>query len=140
MAYNTKQNMIDRYGEEELIQLTDRTRDGVINDAVLNQAINDAAAEIDGYLAGRYQLPLAVTPPILIVYACDMTRYRLYADAATEQVDKRYQDAVKFLRFAADGKVQLGPTADGSKPTPAGGAQMESGGRIWGRGTSGDFI
>lgn len=140
MPYNTKQNMIDRYGEEELIQLTDRVAAGVIDDAVLNQGIADAAAEIDGYLGGRYQLPLAVTPPILTVYACDMTRYRLYDDAATEQVEKRYQDAIKFLRFAADGKVQLGPTADGGKPTPAGGAVMESGGRIWGRGTSGDFI
>ena len=133
MSYNTKQNMIDRYGEEELIQLTDRDRDGVIDDAVLDQAIADAGAEIDGYLAGRYQLPLGTVPPILTVYACDMTRYRLYDDAATEQVEKRYADALKFLRLAAEGKVQLGPADDGSKATPAGGAQMESGGRIFGR-------
>lgn len=133
MPYNTKQNMIDRYGEEELIQLTDRAASGVINDTVLDQAIADAGAEIDGYLGGRYQLPLAVTPPIITVYACDMTRYRLYDDAATEQVEKRYQDALKFLRLAAEGKVQLGPASDGSKATPAGGAQMESGGRVFGR-------
>ncbi|MDH5786403.1 MAG: DUF1320 family protein [Chromatiales bacterium] len=140
MPYCTKQNLIDRYGEEELIQLTDRAGNGVIDDGVLDQAITDAAAEIDGYLAGRYQLPLAVTPPILTVYACDMTRYRLYDDAATEQVEKRYQDAIKFLRLATDGKVQLGPTSDGSKPAPSSGAVMESGGRVWGRGNSGDFI
>lgn len=133
MPYNTRQNMIDRYGEEELIQLTDRAGNGVIDDAVLDQAIADANAEIDGYLGGRYQLPLAVTPPILTVYACDITRYRLYDDAATEQVEKRYQDALKFLRLAAGGKVQIGPAADGSKPAPAGGAQMESDGRIFGR-------
>ena len=133
MAYNTKQNMIDRYGESELIALTDRAGAGVVDDAVLSQAINDAAAEIDGYLGGRYRMPLATTPPILTVYACDMTRYRLYDDAATEQVEKRYQDAIKFLRLAAEGKVQIGPAADGSKPTAAGGAQMESGGRVFGR-------
>ncbi|MCK9468202.1 MAG: DUF1320 family protein [Porticoccaceae bacterium] len=137
MAYNTKQNMIDRYGEDELIQLTDRVAAGVIDDAVLNQAIADAAAEIDGYLGGRYRLPLSSTPPILTVYACDIARFRLHDDIEVPQVERRYQDAIKFLRLAAEGKVQIGPATDGSKPTAASGAQMESGGRVWGRGQGG---
>jgi len=137
MTYATKQQMIDRFGQDELIQLTDRSGAGVIDDVVLDQALADADAEIDGYLAGRYQLPLGSVPPILVVYACDIARYRLYDDAATEQVSRRYQDAVRFLRLAADGKVQLGPASDGSEPQPADGASMVSDGRRFSRSDDG---
>lgn len=129
MPYATQQQLIDRFGEAELIQLTDRNNVGAIDTTVLNQAIADAGAEIDGYLAGRYQLPLATVPVILALYCGDITRYRLYDDGATEEVRKRYEDAMKFLRLVAEGKVRLG--AD--EPAPTGGAQMESGGRVFGR-------
>jgi phage gp36-like protein len=129
MPYVTQQNLVDRFGEAELIQLTDRENTGAIDAVVLTQAIADAGAEIDGYLAGRYQLPLASTPSILVLYAGDVARYRLYDDGATEEVRKRYEDVIKFLRLAAEGKVRLG--AD--EPAPTGGAQMESGGRVFGR-------
>ncbi|HJW81951.1 MAG TPA: DUF1320 domain-containing protein, partial [Acidiferrobacterales bacterium] len=107
MPYVTQQKLIDRFGETEMIQLTDRNNAGTVDAAVLDQAIADAGAEIDGYLAGRYQLPLAVTPSILVLYAGDIARYRLYDDGATEEVRKRYEDAIKFLRLAAEGKVRL---------------------------------
>lgn len=133
MAYNTQQDMVNRFSEAEMIELTDDAGDGVINATVLAQAIDDATAEIDGYLAGRYSLPLAFTPQILVLYACDITRYRLYDDAVTDQVTKRYEDAISFLKLAAQGKVSFGPNTDGDTPGPAGSAQMESGGRIFGR-------
>lgn len=106
--YANRLAMIDRYGEGELIQLTDRARLGVIDDAVLDQALLDADAEIDGYLAVRYTLPLASTPPVLVRIACDVARYRLYDDAATEEVRNRYTDAVKWLAAIARGLVSLG--------------------------------
>lgn len=133
MPYCTKQNMIDRFGSEELIQLTDRTNAGVIDDTVLNQAIDDASSEIDGYLAGRYALPLATVPTALTRIACNMARYHLYDDAATEAVRQRYEDAVKFLRSVGTGQIDMGLATDGSRPTPSTGAQMESGGRVFGR-------
>lgn len=106
--YANRLAMIDRYSEGELIQLTDRARLGVIDDAVLDQALLDADAEIDGYLAVRYTLPLASTPPVLLRIACDVARYRLYDDAATEEVRNRYTDAVKWLAAIARGLVSLG--------------------------------
>jgi len=108
MTYATRQAMIDRYGENELIQLTDRARLGVIDDAVLGQALADAGAEIDGYLAVRYTLPLDHTPPVLMRVACDVARYRLFDDAAPEEVRNRYTDAVKWLAAIARGLVSLG--------------------------------
>jgi phage gp36-like protein len=131
MAYVTQQQLIDRFGEAELIQLTDRENTGAIDAVVLAQAIGDAGAEIDGYLASRYQLPIAPPPAILTLYAGDIVRYRLYDDGATEEVRKSYDDAIKFVRLVGEGKLRLGAAAD--EPVASGGAQMESGGRVFGR-------
>ncbi len=133
MPYVTQQQLVDRFGDEELIQLTDRANTGAIDTVVLNQAIADAGAEIDGYIGGRYQLPLTTVPPILALYAGDIVRYRLYDDAARDEVRKRYEDAIRFLRLVGEGKLRLG--AD--EPAPAGGAQMQSDGRVFGRDQSG---
>lgn len=114
MAYATLSDLIARFGEAELIQLTDRQGDGIVDQAVIDQALADAGAVIDGYLAGRYSLPLVSVPPILVGYACDLARARLYTDAAPEIVLKRESDALKFLALAAQGKINLG-----SSPEPA---------------------
>ena len=137
MPYATKQDMIDRFGEEELIQLTDRSNAGVIDDQVLNRAIADADAEIDGYLGGRYALPLAIVPVSLGRIAADVTRYYLYEDAATDHVRQRYEDAVRFMRAVGEGKVSLGIDASGATAQQAGGASMTSGGRIFTRDDNG---
>lgn len=136
MPYCTKQDLIDRFGEDELIQLTDRANLGVIDDTVLNQAIADADAEINGYLA-NYSLPLTTVPTVLVRGACDIARYFLYDDAATEQVTKRYEAVLKFLGQVAKGVISLGIDASGNKPTPSDGAVMESGGRVFGRNDNG---
>ncbi|MDA8254180.1 MAG: DUF1320 family protein [Betaproteobacteria bacterium] len=133
MTYATQADLESRYGAEEVLQLADRDGDGVIDAGVIDQALRDADAEIDGYLGSRYQLPLATAPQIINVYACDIARYRLYASAATEEVRNRYQDALKFLRLAAEGKVMIGPSANGAAPLSAGSAEMQSGGRVFGR-------
>jgi|SRR5690554_2651109 len=105
--YCTQADMQARFGENELVQLTDRERTGSVNGDVLDTAIADASAEIDGYLAGRYSLPLPVVPSALTLYACDIARYRLYEDGAYEQVIERYKIAVAYLRDLAQGKILL---------------------------------
>ncbi|WP_241085737.1 gp436 family protein [Candidatus Vondammii sp. HM_W22] len=115
MPYATTQDLIDRFGEEELIQLTDRTGAGVIDTAVLDRTVADG--EIDGYLSGRYALPLAEVPPVLVRVACDITRYHLYDDVPHSQVRTRYEDARRLLASISTGKVQLGlPTSAGVEP------------------------
>jgi len=138
--YCTRQNMIDRYGEQELLQLTDRDNLGVIDDQVLDQAINDASAQVDGYLAGRYELPLSTVLPILIGLSCDLARYQLFDIGAPENVEKRRDDAIAYLNSVATGKVSLGLSSGGQAATPSDGAQMQSDGRVFGRGKSNGFI
>jgi len=132
MTYCTKQNMIDRFTEDELIRLTDRPLLLSINDAVLNPAIADAEAEIDSYLS-RYPLPLATVPTVLIRLSCDIARYYLYDDQATEQVTRRYDAAVKFLLAVSKGQINLGTDANGTATASENFAQMQSEGHVFAR-------
>lgn len=134
MTYATQQHMIDRFGEQELIELTDRATLGAIDAVVLGRALDDADGEINGYLATRHTLPLAPVPLVLTRVACDITRYFLYEDRATEAVRTRYQDAIKFLRGVSDGSITLGVDATNNAPVEPGGPQFSSGGRVFTRG------
>lgn len=115
MTYATQQNMIDRFEEKELIDLTDRTNLGVINTVVLGQALADADAKIDGYLSSRYVLPLNPIPTSLVRIACDLARYFMYDNHATEEVRNRYKDAEKFLISLGKGEITLGPDPSGTQ-------------------------
>lgn len=122
MPYATQQDLVDRFGETEVIQLSDRANAGAIDVAVVAAKLADADAEIDSYLQGRYTLPLSPVPLTLQRIACDIARYHLYDDRPTEYVAKRYDAAIAFLRAVAKGDVQLGPDAGGDAPASAAGA------------------
>ncbi|TCS70678.1 phage gp36-like protein [Sulfuritortus calidifontis] len=108
MAYATAAELATRYGEDELIQLTDRAGSGVMDTAVVQRALDDAEAEIDGYLASRYLLPLPTVPALLARIACDIARYRLWEDRASDEVRARYEDARRLLENLSSGRVSLG--------------------------------
>jgi phage gp36-like protein len=140
MPYCTKQDVIDRFGENELMDLTDRDNMGVIVDSVLDQAISDASAEMDGYLGGRYQLPLVTVPPVLKALCCNIARYKLYDEQASEQVTKRFDAAIKFLFSVSKGEISLGVDATGTKAVSNDLAQMQSAGSVFARDVSKGFI
>lgn len=108
MLYCTQTDYIDRFTEAELIQRTDRLGSGVVDATVFDQAVADANAEIDAYLAGRYPLPLTSVPPIIARLAGDIVRYRLFPDGAPEEVRARYEDARRVLESLASGRITLG--------------------------------
>lgn len=133
MSYATKQDMIDRFGETELVQITNQEDHAAetIDDSVLNQALADADAEIDGYLIGRYALPLASVPATLKRNACDIARYHLYDDRVTEQVQKRYDNVIAFLRMLAKGDASLGLDAAQQETATTGGPAIAAGDRVF---------
>lgn len=116
MAYATLADLIDRYGDQELTQLTDRLGMAAPDAAIVGRAIDDASAEIDGYLAVRYALPLTATPSVLVRLCADIARYRLWDDRASEEVRRRYEDARRVLERIASGDVSLGLPALTSEP------------------------
>jgi phage gp36-like protein len=126
MTYAVQADLVERFGEQEIIQLTDRKGIGVIDEDVLARSLQDADAEIDGYIGGRVTLPLTSVPKILVGYACDIARYKLYADDPTENVRNRYKDAIRFLELVGQGKLSLGVTTDNEPVVTAGGVKSSS--------------
>jgi phage gp36-like protein len=109
MGYATQADMIARYGETELIQLTDdHAVPGMIAAEVVASALADADAVIDSHLVGGgYTLPLATAYPILIKTACALARYSLYRAERPEAVQADYADALGWLVNLARGTVSL---------------------------------
>lgn len=142
MSYTTLADLITRFGKDELVQLSDRQipLTGVIVSTVVDRAIADADAEIDAHLGGRYQLPLASVPVVIGRVACNLARYHLYNDNPTDEIRKRYEDGLKFLRDVRDGKISMGLDESGGRATPSDGAEMNSAGTVFGRKDSGGFI
>lgn len=113
MAYCSESDLIERFGEAEITQLSDRAGLGVLDSAVIAGAIADADAEIDGYLSGRYALPLASVPAVMVRLACDIARYYLFGHDVTDLVRERYEQAIGYLVKIATGAIGLGPEDPG---------------------------
>lgn len=140
MPYATKADMVSRFGEGEAIALTDRASLGVIDDVVLDDALAEAAAEIDPYLAPRHKLPLASVPKIVTGFACDIARYRLCGSGVTltDDIRDRYKDAVRFFEKVSEGKIGLGLDPANQPAQPANTVQFSApSGRVFGRGDRG---
>lgn len=98
MALITREDMVARFGERELVRLTDRDRYETLDGDVLDKAVTDASAEAAAYLAAAGLHHLSPVPPVLAGKVCDMARYYLYDDAVTEIVEARYKQALAWLR------------------------------------------
>ncbi|HEX9391481.1 MAG TPA: DUF1320 domain-containing protein [Usitatibacteraceae bacterium] len=141
MTYAVKQDFIDRFSLEELVQLTDRTNipQTTVDDNVVNQALADTDAMVNSYLSVKLTLPLVSVPTMLKSVACDIARYRLYDDRATDQVSKRYDDAIKFLKAVASGAASLGVDAANQPAPVSGGVQFFAADRVFTPGSLSDY-
>ena len=90
-------DLVERFGEEEIARLSDHDEYRTINAAVVAKAIADAEAEVNSYLAPVGLV--GITPPkALVLKACDIARYYLHEDGATEIVRERYKQAIVWLK------------------------------------------
>jgi phage gp36-like protein len=135
MTYATRQQMIDAFGQAELVELTDRAlpATGAIVDPVLERALAAADAVIDGWLAARYATPVSPAPALLVEIACDLARHRLYGNVVPEAVKDRFNAALTQLRDLAGGRAALPGVAPKASGASGGAAQIVSGGRVFGR-------
>lgn len=149
MMYATAQDMYSRYSKTAINQLADSKID--VDDAtgeqlqtreqIINNAILDASAAIDGYISGRITLPVDKVPAVLVRAACVLAYYNLADGVATEKAEKDKDDIIRFLEKVAAGQISLGLTIDNSKLDEAGDvAVITSAGSVWARGRSKGFI
>lgn len=121
MPYTTQANLVKHFGERMLIALTDRgsVASGAIDTAVVDEAIAGTDALIDGYLAGRYALPLAMTPRLIAELAEDIAIWKLHTSDPDPKIERDYSDAVRTLKDIASGTIRL--DVAGTEPASTGG-------------------
>lgn len=123
MSYATVSDMSARFGQAELVLLTDTDNipPSTVDQTRIELKLEDASAFVDGYVGQVYRLPLAgcakpdgnggtvlVPPPVLVRLTCDLARYYLYDDLAPEhEVYRRYKAALSELDAIAQGRTQL---------------------------------
>ncbi|EOI6871227.1 gp436 family protein [Yersinia enterocolitica] len=96
-----------------------------LDEAKIETAIDDADAEINSFLAKRFQLPLAIAtiPRPLHRVAVSIAIYWLSErdSQITDLIQKRYDDAIRTLKEIANGTRDLGlPTASTTPETDNG--------------------
>jgi len=122
MMYATVADLQAQLRANELTQLADDDADGTADQAVLDRAIADAQAEIDGYLGTRYTVPLATVPTLIRRLAVDLAIWNLYCrrDLMTDARKLQYESARKILKGLAEGTVTLGlPPSQQASPPPS---------------------
>jgi phage gp36-like protein len=121
MPYATLDQLTARYGEGMLVMLTDRgiVPRGVVDEVVVTRALADADALIDGYLAGRYVLPLASVPPLVAQLAAQIAIWNLHVTTPEQKISEEKDAAISQLRDIAKGVILL-PSSAGDQPSGTG--------------------
>lgn len=135
MTYATAQDMVTAFGQAEMRDLTDlgNPRLDDVDSTMLNAKLVEATALIDGYLVGRYELPLATPPAALRVHCQGMARYLLMTNAPDERAKADMASAYSYLKQVSNGMIALLPPAQAPVPTGMGPVVFNTGAKVFGR-------
>lgn len=103
------------------------------------QAIQDACAEIDGYLAKRYNVPLVSVPSVISKFAKDIAAYNMVSRMGIDESDRektfltRYNAAVSYLTNVAKGIIELGVPENSTEKAANVGFAMRASQRLFSR-------
>ncbi|MBF0858801.1 DUF1320 domain-containing protein [Gluconobacter sp. LMG 31484] len=140
MAYASVSDLIQRFGERELINNT--TPEGMpgesIDQARVSQALTDASALIDSFLNRRFAVPLQDAPASVVNACCKIARFDLAQSGAsqpTEQMRLDQKDALAWLTLIAKGTVTLDGQTAANESSSWSRIQkrrpMQGGGALW---------
>jgi len=128
MPYATVADCTARRGAAAVRLLADNPHaSGEPSYTALEACLEDAASEIDSYLAVRHALPLpAPVPRLLVRLNVDIGIHlrSASADVRTNERKERYETAIATLRDLAAGRSSLG-AADPDPPAPAAGPAVQ---------------
>lgn len=117
--YAGKEDLITRFGEREIAAIS--SNDGeTIDETIVATALSDAEDLINSYVAVKYALPLTTVPAALKRISCDFARYFMYKEVIPEELEKKYEQNLAFLKDIARGVVSLGDFSTGETPQQSG--------------------
>ena len=143
--YATAQDLIDRFGEQELVDRTDTDGTGAYDAGRVDQALRDGWADVEPYLLERYpeftdgSLVRDDVPEKVIGRQCDFARARLWDDAENEKVEKAETRAIRFLERVAEGKQKLVAPKPQAESAQSAGVSISQGRNRYDDGSLGRF-
>ncbi|WP_339079040.1 DUF1320 domain-containing protein [Pseudomonas sp. TMP9] len=123
MHYCTRTDIGKAIPELTLIQLSNDDPTAELPDeSVIEDGVRQAEELVDGYLRGRYDLPLDPVPSVLRDAVVYLARHWLYQrrpeGALPEAVKDSRKDTLKLLESIRDGVVTLGMPTGEAAPEP----------------------
>ena len=117
--YCTEEDISNQISNETLIQLTDDTGLGAVNQTHVSDALLFAEVLINGYLLSRYKLPVnSETLSLLKILATDLSIYRLYLRRFQTDIpsgiSEKYKNSIKMLEQIQKGVIALETEARGN--------------------------
>ena len=112
MDYCTSDDIEIQIGKNSLVQLTnDDNTQQTVDSVVVEEALIYSSTLIDGYLRGKYVLPLNTRFPLLRVIAIDICIYRLYSRRIytdmPETISENHKNAIRTLEQLKKGVITL---------------------------------
>ena len=123
MRYCTRNDIGNAIPEMTLIQLSNDDPAAMLpNEGVIEDGVRQAEELVDGYLRGRYNLPLDPVPTVLRDAVVYLARHWLYQrrpeGALPDAVKDSRKDTIKLLESIRDGVVTLGMPSGQAAPEP----------------------
>lgn len=142
MRYCTRADIGKAIPEMTLVQLSnDDSAAMEPNEDVIEDSVRQAEELVDGYLRGRYDLPLNPVPTVLRDAVVYLARHWLYQrrpeGALPDAVKDSRKDTIKLLESIRDGVVTLGMPGGQAAPEPGEihvrARRQQFGGDLWER-------
>lgn len=120
MSYASLEDLIERAGLDEILQVADRDLDDVPDPDVVDAALVHADNTINGYVSVQYKVPLRSIPDLLRTWAVSIARYFLHRHNPDDYIVRDYKDAITALKDVAAGRLKLpvGPDEPAPQPSP----------------------
>lgn len=129
MAYFDQSDLEMAVGAELVLRLLDDNRDGVVDAGALNQLVEDATAEINGYISHSYPdlARFEANPPRQVrrlstdvgVQLAYLRRPEFLNERGETPWEGRYKRALEKLREVRDGRFRLDDDGTPDAPTNA---------------------
>lgn len=137
MPYCLEADLLQRYGASELRALSDigTPKLAAVDSAVVARAIADASAWLDGFLVGRYPLPIADTAALarLNLDCAAEARFLLMTNRVDEATQKSHDERAAFYRSVAKGDIAFMAAAAIPAAVGVGPVLFDPGSKVFGR-------
>ncbi len=111
-------DLVERFDEDEIAQLTDEETREVIDPVKVQRAISDAEGKVESWLNAigvvkrsltgeLLYIKSATVPEALIANTCDVARWYLHKDQITNPVQKRYDEAKDWFKSVMKNPAML---------------------------------